>query len=489
MQHVHTTLATYEINSGLFQNIEKLKNLGVGAKNEIVKEAKHKIHEVSTNLKLSKESVIKAFEEPRMMNVLEACGYSFATLYGAMSGAANVASHGVMHTLIHVAEHEGLHMMGHKAAHHQRTKKVDAVLSKYPSLKKLAGPALAGVLLYGYMHCPTPKSLEAWDMSDIKRAFSGDFTVGELLTSGNMVSLTASLATGNVMSLSKIAANSTDMVLALTCNAIIHSSNPKLKAIGEKLKGSIDKFKAKGNALDDIASSKGFKPSEDTPKTGKPAEDGKPAGGDGAEKKQSPAKEAPEKKGNPSWFDAMSEDRQKQYLEDHPNSIYQPASVRASIGDMTGLATRRDPSRIGEEFMDVPLQAYPGMETTNVGSGVLFCARDTGRMLWVRRAGDSDAAGTWCTGGGGVEIGETISDACRREVREELGYDEPYDLIPMHKDQHPDSDFVFHNHFAFVPREFVPVLNDEHTAFKWSDSIPDNCHPGLLRALDAYKGA
>lgn len=122
---------------------------------------------------------------------------------------------------------------------------------------------------------------------------------------------------------------------------------------------------------------------------------------------------------------------------------------------------------------------------TGYGAGVLFFCPATGNFLWVKRSNEGDFGGHWCCGGGGVEDHETIEQGVRREVREELGYDEPYVLEHMHRTQVSPT-FIYHNHLAKVDREFVPVLNDEHTQYVWSSEIPKPIHPGLMAAIEAY---
>lgn len=129
-------------------------------------------------------------------------------------------------------------------------------------------------------------------------------------------------------------------------------------------------------------------------------------------------------------------------------------------------------------------EVYAG-RMTGVGAGVLFCARDTKRMLFVLRSPTCESPNTWCCLGGGVEPGETIEQGVRREVMEEGGYSGPYELVKMDVDD--QGDFTYHNHFAWVDHEFVPVLNNEHTEYKWSSTLPKPMHPGLLRSLLAYK--
>lgn len=53
-------------------------------------------------------------------------------------------------------------------------------------------------------------------------------------------------------------------------------------------------------------------------------------------------------------------------------------------------------------------------------SCVFICHDAVGRILLARRgAGARDEPGTWDTGAGGIEFGETLEEAVSREVREE----------------------------------------------------------------------
>jgi 8-oxo-dGTP pyrophosphatase MutT (NUDIX family) len=123
--------------------------------------------------------------------------------------------------------------------------------------------------------------------------------------------------------------------------------------------------------------------------------------------------------------------------------------------------------------------------STGVGAGVLFVARSTGRVLFVKRSSRCDEPNTWCCLGGGVEYGETIEQGLRREVFEEGGYSGIYKLIPFAVAR--SNGFVYHNFFSFVNEEFVPVLNHEHTDFRWAaHKMPSPMHPKLKAALLNY---
>lgn len=121
---------------------------------------------------------------------------------------------------------------------------------------------------------------------------------------------------------------------------------------------------------------------------------------------------------------------------------------------------------------------------TGFGGGVLIFAADTRKFLWIKRA-DGDESGTWCCPGGGIEDYETIDEGVHRECREEIGFSDRMNLQHMHRDVQPN--FVFHNHIAVVPKEFVPVLNEEHSDFVWAVNPPQPLHPRLAISMERWK--
>jgi len=92
-------------------------------------------------------------------------------------------------------------------------------------------------------------------------------------------------------------------------------------------------------------------------------------------------------------------------------------------------------------------------------AGVMICTRD-GKVLLLRR---SDS-GQWAFPGGGIEEGETAEQAALRECEEEIGR-RPESISEWTRRRSDDVDFT--TFLALVDDEFEPVLNDEHTEFKW----------------------
>lgn len=333
----HTALYAALVQAGIIEKIKSLPNIGNKAKTALIHEVKEQVHHVAQNLGTTKDAVVTAFKEPKMSNLLEAAGYSFATLWGAMHLGHKVAQQGALHVIAHFAEHTALHKIAHKGAH--RAKVVDEFMKKYPVLKKVSGPALAGLMLYGYT-LTEPHKLADWDMANIKKAFSGEFGVSDFLQTPEALYLGTHVATGKVISLSALAESTTTLALGLTCTAIMQSKNPKLQAIAGKIQGVAAKFKPKKSVLNDLESSKGFTGNDvlkqiSNDSSGKSGSSGSQTPRPQSEDKTNPKNLSKEellkddkrdaKKSAPDWWRAMSKEAQENYLELHPNSIYQPS--------------------------------------------------------------------------------------------------------------------------------------------------------------------
>jgi 8-oxo-dGTP diphosphatase len=126
---------------------------------------------------------------------------------------------------------------------------------------------------------------------------------------------------------------------------------------------------------------------------------------------------------------------------------------------------------------------YINPSPRNEAAGIYLVAEDTGRFLFVRRAGFVNEPRTWAGVGGAVEPGEGPLQAARREVAEEIGYTGPMRIYPVRS--YEDDRLVYHNHVALVPSEFVPALNEENTDYRWASPsrLPRPLHPGVEWSL------
>ena len=89
---------------------------------------------------------------------------------------------------------------------------------------------------------------------------------------------------------------------------------------------------------------------------------------------------------------------------------------------------------------------YPDAPIVAVGAVVL----DGNRVLLVRR-GKAPLAGEWSLPGGAVELGETLEDALKRELKEETGLlVEPLRMAAVLDRIHRDGDSTVQYHYVLV---------------------------------------
>lgn len=119
----------------------------------------------------------------------------------------------------------------------------------------------------------------------------------------------------------------------------------------------------------------------------------------------------------------------------------------------------------------------------NISAGIFFYASNTQRFLYLLR--NDKNSSNWGIPGGKVEDGETLFEGIERECVEEIAYF-PVDakLIPIQK--FINNSFTYHTFFCKVEDEFIPVLNEEHCGYAWTDSnyYPKPMHPGLFNTVN-----
>ena len=117
-------------------------------------------------------------------------------------------------------------------------------------------------------------------------------------------------------------------------------------------------------------------------------------------------------------------------------------------------------------------------------SGAIILAKDTNRIMLSQRGVLGDFPLVWATTGGCMEPNEGPRTACRREIREETGYDGQMALIPLMVYSDGPS-FMYYNFLAVIPWEFTPKKDEENNAFGWFKfgEWPEPTHPGFDRLL------
>jgi len=126
------------------------------------------------------------------------------------------------------------------------------------------------------------------------------------------------------------------------------------------------------------------------------------------------------------------------------------------------------------------------------GAGCLIFCRDTDRFLLTKRSEYVPVPNTWNLPGGGVNANETPSDAAKRELFEEIGFDIDDRMMKLiyTNDVHAPR-FTYYTFACTVGSEFNPKLNYESSDYTWCDldNLPEPLHWGLIQLFNHDQSA
>ncbi len=132
----------------------------------------------------------------------------------------------------------------------------------------------------------------------------------------------------------------------------------------------------------------------------------------------------------------------------------------------------------------------PGKDYIGVGCGALI-VNERGETLLIKRKNRNEI-GLWCKPGGTVEFGETVEDAIRREIREEVGVEiellEPLgftnQILPTEKEH-----WVAFHYLAHITKgEPKNMELDKTEEIRWFplDKLPENITQTTREPVEIY---
>jgi mutator protein MutT len=133
-----------------------------------------------------------------------------------------------------------------------------------------------------------------------------------------------------------------------------------------------------------------------------------------------------------------------------------------------------------------------GFDCVGVGCGALI-VNDKNEVLLLKRTSKTrNKAGFWMQPGGGVEFGEKVEDAVKREIKEELDID--IELIKflcfteeIMKDE--NQHWISFNYLAkIIGRKVKNLEPDKHEEIKWFslDNLPEKLAQNTTDSIREY---
>lgn len=123
------------------------------------------------------------------------------------------------------------------------------------------------------------------------------------------------------------------------------------------------------------------------------------------------------------------------------------------------------------------------------GVGGIIVSEDSGKVLTVLRSPKESHPNTWTFAGGRSEKNENSIDALIRELQEELQLTKIKKMLPLHRYQSRNKDFIYDTYIVLVDKEFIPKLNWENSGYAWTgiDSLPTPLHPKTRQMMNSSR--
>lgn len=177
-----------------------------------IEEAKDLFKQIADEIGASVMDLIAMFRHKDIFMLMKGVGFSLAKIMKALAKLPSLITKGllaVMHTIIASGILDKLK---------SGAMTVDALLNKYPILKMLVGPALAGLLLYMWLNMSFIGDFSYdFDMGTIIDAFKGAFTLHDLFLTPEGLAMLALFAVGSFTGLSVawLGENTLNLLIAL----------------------------------------------------------------------------------------------------------------------------------------------------------------------------------------------------------------------------------------------------------------------------------
>ncbi len=102
--------------------------------------------------------------------------------------------------------------------------------------------------------------------------------------------------------------------------------------------------------------------------------------------------------------------------------------------------------------------------------------------------------GEWCTPGGAIELGESLDEALRREIKEETNLDianpKLFDIRANVHMVYPNKDEVYYTDIVYEINEFFgdlkPDSESKELAFFSLDNLPENIMPTQIGYIEKF---
>lgn len=196
--------------------------------------AQKDIKKISKLSDMTVASVVYALKNPTIYNILRVFRFSFKTMFRAISEAGKLVRDGLFEVI------EDLSRSNLIQGIESGTVKVDEIIEKYPILKKLSGPVLAGFMLYAWLSMTFIGNFK-YDMNikAMGMALAGEYTISDFIGSKEGKTMLLLFATGGLISFPWLGNSILNLIMAIVYTGLVFAGKTELaQRIKRKIKSS-----------------------------------------------------------------------------------------------------------------------------------------------------------------------------------------------------------------------------------------------------------
>jgi len=156
-----------------------------GALKKLWSELKEIGQELTESAGIGWDAIVKAFQEKSVFTLLKGLGFSVKKLLKAVSKASAIPAHALFIALDELIEAFGDSETLKRLNVHERVERLDEVIKRHPVLSKLTGVAVAGFLIWQYLHTSNTGDVH-YDLSlvdTILNCIKGDYSLADMFAS------------------------------------------------------------------------------------------------------------------------------------------------------------------------------------------------------------------------------------------------------------------------------------------------------------------
>lgn len=207
----------FDINEGI---IDALRDSAVKIIAQAFKDVKDEFEKISKEFNIGVSHLVHGFKNRDIFHMLKATGFNIRTLIKGIHSFTGLVHKGLLHVF------KELHETGVIQKIRSGVIKIDEVLERYPILKKVGGPVIAGLLFYIWLNMTFIGHLDYdFDFTDMAKALKGNFSLDKLFISPEGLMLSTLFATGSLISAPWLGRATYNIILAIVYTAIKLSTN------------------------------------------------------------------------------------------------------------------------------------------------------------------------------------------------------------------------------------------------------------------------